>query len=168
MGATIDGNGIDKFGGTTIEGHVIQVANYTTGAMATGTAIIPTDDTIPQITEGTQFMSLAFTAKKANSLLKIDVVSKINPSAVVTVVHALFKDSQANAIGALTNSPVLANTEAGVSFTVFIDAEDTSAHIFTVRCGGNSASTLTFNGVSGARKLGGVFVSSITITEIAQ
>ena len=34
-------------------GTLIQTVSYQTGAVATGTAVIPNDDTIPQITEGT-------------------------------------------------------------------------------------------------------------------
>jgi hypothetical protein len=36
-----------------------------------------------------------------------------------------------------------------------------------VRIGKDSGGTITFNGMGGARKLGGVLASSITITEIA-
>ena len=38
---------------------------------------------------------------------------------------------------------------------------------FKVRVGFNASGTTTFNGSGGARRLGGNFASSITITEIA-
>ena len=37
---------------------------------------------------------------------------------------------------------------------------------FKVRAGANAAGTTTFNGTGGARRMGGVAASSITITEI--
>lgn len=38
----------------TLQGQVLQVVSYQTGAVATGTTTIPPDDTIPQITEGNE------------------------------------------------------------------------------------------------------------------
>ena len=55
-------------------GSVLQVVNTMNGAVATGTTIIPQDNTIPQITEGTEFMTLAITPTSATSQLRIDVV----------------------------------------------------------------------------------------------
>jgi hypothetical protein len=42
-------------------GKVIQVVHVQDGAYASGTTTIPLDNTIPQNTEGTEFMSLAIT-----------------------------------------------------------------------------------------------------------
>ena len=39
-------------------GSVVQTVSYQTGAVATGTTIIPIDDTIPQISEGNEYMTL--------------------------------------------------------------------------------------------------------------
>ena len=52
----------------------LQEISAETGAVATGTTIIPYDDTIPQITEGTEFMTLAITPISATSKLIIEVV----------------------------------------------------------------------------------------------
>jgi hypothetical protein len=41
--------------------RLLQVVNTTTGAVATGTTVMPFDDTIPQSGEGDQYMSLAIT-----------------------------------------------------------------------------------------------------------
>ena len=83
-------------------GSVLQVARFDTGALATGTATIPIDDTIPQITEGTEFMTLAITPTSATSTLIIYVV--INTSANLTQYNtmALFQDSTANALASAT------------------------------------------------------------------
>ena len=51
----------------TLQGQVLQVVNYQTGALASGTTTMPTDNTIPQNTEGTEFMTLAITPRSASS-----------------------------------------------------------------------------------------------------
>ena len=167
MSTTISGDtGIDKFEGTTIAGHVIQVANYTPGSIYTGTTIIPLDDTIPQITEGTQVMSLAFTPKKANSKLKITVMVIPSPSVNSWVTSALFRDSNSDAIGTCFGY-LLATTSSPHFFISYINAVNTNITTFTVRIG-SSSGTLTFNGAGGVAYMGGTLASSITIEEIAQ
>lgn len=147
---------------------VIQVVNTQTGAVATGTTAIPLDDTIPQNTEGDQYMSLAITPTSASSKLLIDVVAHVAHSSVNTwMTAALFQDSTANAlaVGFQTNPSTDGNTE--IRFAHYMTAGTTSSTTFKVRIGANGAGTTTFNGRLGARLFGGVVASSITITEIA-
>jgi len=166
---TISGDtGVDKFEGTTIAGHVIQVANYTTGAMSTGTALIPFDNTIPQITEGTQFMSLAFTPKKATSKLKITVNLSASISIVGVVTVALFQDSIANALATSISHCGVVNGVQQNSFITYISASDINSKTFTVRASCNATGTITVNGQSSSPLFGGSLASSITIEEIAQ
>lgn len=148
-------------------GACVQTANYTTTAVATGTTTIPTDDTIPQNTEGFEVMSLVFTPKSATNKLKITCTAIASNSVAgsYNVVLALFQDSTANALATtiavgsastfLTN-PVLVH---------YMTAGTTSATTFKVRVGASSAGTTTFNGQSGARLFGGTLNSSITIEE---
>ena len=57
-----------------IKNHVVQVKNFTQGAVdSTATAMI-SDDTIPQNTEGKEFLTLAITPTNVNSKLLIQVV----------------------------------------------------------------------------------------------
>ncbi len=48
---------------------VVQVVNTQDGAVATGTTVLPWDDTIPQNTEGDQYMSLSITPTNASNKL---------------------------------------------------------------------------------------------------
>lgn len=146
-------------------GDVVQVVNTQTGAVATGTTVLPSDDTIPQSTEGDQYMTLAITPKSATNKLKIEVVCNCTHSASNNTTAALFKDSDPNALAAGT-AFTGANWPNSISFTHYMDAGSTSAITFKVRAGGGGAGTTTFNGNGSARKLGGVMASSITITEI--
>ncbi len=149
-------------------GTIVQVVNTQTGAVATGTTTIPDDDTIPQNTEGDQYMSLAITPTNASNRLLIQVVGNFAVSSQDVHTTALFQDSTANALAAGQT------TGSGISNNVFqcivnheMAAGTTAATTFNVRAGNSSPGTTTFNGTGGARELGGVMASSITITEIA-
>jgi hypothetical protein len=146
-------------------GTVIQIVNTQTGAVATGTTAIPYDDTIPQNTEGDQYMTLAITPTDVNSNLRIDVVIVISHSVVSVMPVALFQDATVGALAAVMH---YFDHNAGftvIKFSHVMAAGTTSATTFKVRAGGSTAGTTTFNGQLGARKLGGVLASSITITE---
>ena len=153
---------------TGVPGAVLQMVNSTTGAVATGTTLIPSDDTIPQSTEGDQYMTLAVTPRGATNNLRIDVVVQVASSAAGgRMAAALFQDSTANALAVSIQGFIDANKPMMLSFTHFMVAGTTSATTFKVRVGNSAAGTTTFNGASGARLYGGVSSSSITITEIA-
>lgn len=147
-------------------GAVVQVANVLVSTSTAGTTLIPADDTIPQITEGNEYMTLAFTPKAATNKLKIEVV--LHGSHSVTSDYqsvALFQDAVANALTAAIDRVDSAGVREMV-LTHFMTAGTTSAITFRVRAGGNSAGTFTFNGTGGSRRFGGVMTSSITVTEI--
>lgn len=148
-------------------GAVVQVKNYQTGAVATGTTLIPADDTIPQNTEGTEFMTLAITPTNASNKLVIQVHSNLTShTATRYLIAALFQDSTANALAASWYWQQVADGSAAVGFTYVMTAGTTSATTFKVRGGTDQASTITLNGGDGARFFGGVMMSSITITEV--
>lgn len=152
---------------TLPSGSVVQRVGTVTGAVATGTTTVPLDDTIPQITEGTEFMTLAITPTNASNVLTIDVVfNGSNSLGSGTLIVALFQDSTANALACsaqvMSNSSVMTQ----VKFTHRMTAGTTSATTFRVRAGFSAAATVTFNGATGARLFGGVLASSITITEV--
>ncbi len=143
----------------------LQIVNSQTGAVATGTTTIPLDDTIPQNTEGTEFLSVSITPSATANLLLIQVVLNYSYSIVNTVTTALFQDTTANALAASCEYGSTATGMINSGLTYFMTAGTTSATTFKVRAGGETAGTLTLNGFSGARKLGGVLISSITVTE---
>ncbi len=148
-------------------GVVVQVKNTQTGAVATGTTTIPLDDTIPQNTEGNEYMTLAITPTSATNRLKIDVVWCGASSALAAqfVTAALFQDSTANALACGLETGHFTDDNVTISFSHNMVAGTTSATTFKVRAGANGAGTTTFNGRASARLFGGVYASSITITE---
>lgn len=148
-------------------GSVVQAATYTTSAVATGTTLIPQDDTIPQITEGDQYMSLAFTPRATTSTLIIQVKADCTSSAASNpLIMALFQDSTANAIAATSSYEAVATAGHTIILNHAMTAGTTSSTTFKVRIGQTNAGTLTFNGAGGLRRFGGVINSSIIITEV--
>ncbi len=150
-------------------GLSLQTVNVQSGAVNTGNTLMPFDDTIPQKTEGDQYMTLAITPKSATNKLKIDVVFFFAVAAVKDVAVALFQDTTTNALAAGSFRPEHPNIMREISFTHYMTTGTTSETTFKVRAGTApaTATTITFNGASTSRKLGGVMASSITITEIA-
>ena len=142
-----------------------QVINVPNSSLATGTTLIPFDDTIPQNTEGNEYMTCAITPTNASSTLEIDVLWCGGSSVSNYMAVCLFQDSTANALAVSWNDTFQANAPTSVTIKYLMTAGTTSATTFKVRAGGISAGTTTFNGLVGSRYFGGVMASRITIKE---
>ncbi len=165
VGHTLAG-GLVASGGV-LSGFVAQRVSTETGAVATGTTVIPLDDTIPQNTEGDQYMTLAITPKSATSILVIESVVNLSGAASnSTNIASLFQDSVAGALAtsATFNSNLFT---AQIKITHIMTSGSTSPITFKIRAGQAAAGTTTFNGASSARLFGGVNASSMAITEYA-
>ncbi len=151
---------------------VVQIVSYETGILASGSATIPWDNTIPQQDEGNDYMSLAITPTSATNKLRIDVIwnGAHGGGSVGTV--ALFKIiggvPTADALAAVGKdwygtSPPYADQ---LKLTHIMDAGTTSPITFQVRAGTSAGPAMYFNGnTSGGQLFGGVNASSIVITE---
>lgn len=146
-------------------GVPVQVVSTNFSAVATGTTVIPYDDTIPQITEGDQFMTQAITPKSATNRLFIEAKIYATNSVVQEIIGALFQDATANALAATVQYATTGTGEVQLILTHDMVAGTTSSTTFRTRIGGATASTTTFNGRGGARKFGGITLSTIKITE---
>ena len=150
---------------TAVSGSIVQVVNTQTGAVATGTTVMVFDDTIPQNTEGDEYMTLAVTPTSATNKLRIDVKVMGGNSNAGGQAVGLFQDTTANAIAAGVGNVPSVNQYVVIPLTHWMTAGTTTATTFKVRAGGG-AGTFTFNGVVAGRIFGGVMASSITISEI--
>lgn len=149
-------------------GTVVQMVFNETSAVATGTTLIPLDDTIPQITEGDQYLSQAITPIASTNKLIIEGYLMVAVSAVAKIVTvALFQDSTANAL-AVSSQTINTNSDAPwtIPFKFIMSAGTTSATTFKIRAGVHSAATLTVNGSAAARLFGASSKSMISITEV--
>lgn len=152
-----------KVQGTQLHGRLAQVSQTTTTSMSSGTTVIPTDNTIPQNTEGDQYMTCAITPKSGANRLAIYVGLNGESSVTATFASALFQDSTANALVAVRES-VVAGAMTTSSLFWDMTANTTSSTTFKVRAGVGS-NTFTFNGQGSAAFFGGVPMSFIRIEE---
>ena len=153
--------------GVPMPGDTIQNRRTQSGAVSTGTTIVPGDDTIPQITEGDQYMTQAITAASTINKFRIMGIFNVTCSAADFAVYtALFQDATVDALAAHFSST---STTAGVAPTSiyhYMVTGTISETTFRIRMGPNQASTVTFNGASGARFFGGICDSYVEVQEI--
>ncbi len=151
---------------TTSTQKVLQVVNVQDGAVATGTTVIPHDNTTPQNTEGNEYMTLAITPTNASSKLRIDVNANITHTGQTWGAMALFQDSTASALATASSFTSTANGAIQLTLTHYMTAGSTSSTTFKIRIGGNTSGTTTFNGAASTAYYNNTLASSITITEI--
>lgn len=155
------------------QGKIAQIVNTETGAVATGTTVFPAlADTALVNTGGDQYMSLAVTPTNAGSTLLIEWDWFGSSSVGATLLEfGLFQDATANALAC----GVFVTPQTATQPTILHGRHKIAggltpgvATTFKLRVGQltGSATTLTFNGVSGGRLFAGTYPSQMTITEI--
>lgn len=150
-----------------ISGSIVQVINSISQASASGTTTIPFDNTIPQNTEGDQYLTASITPKSTSNKLRIDTTF-VGAHSVATarMIVCLFQDSTANALAVAGFRADEAVTPYTCTFTYYMTAGTTSSTTFKVRAGSNTAGTTYCNSGSGAL-YNGTLCSSLTITEVS-
>lgn len=164
----INGSTVGTFDGTSgllgqikcIQQSASLIATYSSSSTA-----IPFDDTIPQNTEGTEFTTLSFTPLLATSTLEIEVTAMIGSGGAVYSTIAMFVDSTADAIWAKSTSSTGGGEIWPLHGVFRISSGSTSARTYKMRFGATSG-TMYLNGVSAARRFGGVSYSGFTIKEL--
>lgn len=156
---------------TVSSGTVIQV-KHTQFGTSTGalTGTIPIDNTVPTSSEGNAVSALdtTITPKSATNWLIVEISLVYYCTTAATCVVALFQDSGANALAASLHT-INTGWTATTTLRHKMVAGTTSATTFKVRVGANTAvgSHSYINCADGtAQVMGGVAVSSITITEV--
>lgn len=153
--------------GMKLPGDVVQTHLHSTGSVSSSASTMPYDDTIPQNTEGAEYMSLAITPTAAANLLEVSAqfVGSAD-SATPNIIVALFQDSTANALASVFTESASSSAPNIFQINHLAKAAGVSSTTFKVRAGNSAASTTTFNGAAGARKLGGVCNSFLKISEL--
>lgn len=137
------------------------IATYSTNAALT--TILPVDDTIPTITEGTEILSLSFTPKTITNKLRCRFSGEAALSGSLNAAAALYQGS--TCLDAIYNS-----TGANEGTTLVLEAEYVPGVLTTqtiaVRVGPGIAGTLRMNGTSAGRIFGGISNATLVIEEI--
>lgn len=147
-------------------GSVIQTAYSEYTANTNITASIPTDDTIPQNTEGIEILSVPITPRLVTSTILAVFNGQVFGTATAGVAAAMFRDSIANAIVA-TNATIVAATLIPEQLVLrHMDSPGTtSMTTYKIRVG-TTAGTMRLNGTASARVFGGVSKATLTLQEI--
>ena len=120
----------------------------------------------PHTTASSNAIEVSITPTNASNKLMIDIVAQLSDDGGDRLQMALYQDSTANALASNAHYQSGGAYHANLTMKHFMTAGTTSETTFKMRAGGTGGTT-TFNGEGGARKLGGTFASSITITEIS-
>jgi hypothetical protein len=154
--------------GVSLPGQLVQAQRTETGAATTGTTVIPADDTIPQITEGDEYLSQAITPVSAANLLHVSAQLWLSNNVVGphNIMAALFQDSTANALVSTIQTNHAASYQCSMWLSHRKLAGTTSALTMRVRAGGGNPGTTGINGLPGNRIHGGVANSFLEVQEI--
>lgn len=177
MSTSINGtDGIDKVKDGTIvqadlavgSGLVVQTVRSQSSTHTSTSASIPADNTIPQIGEGVQVLSVTITPKQPTSTLVLDVIVNVSLAAATSsAIVALFRGSTADAIAAgIYYAGSANNTDGQIALSVSVPANSTTSSTFTVRAGRTSGTSMDINGRAGGAVFGGVAFSTIEAREI--
>lgn len=147
-------------------GFPVQIVSTNYSNMATTSTVLPYDDTIPQNTEGAEFMTQAITPKSATNKLVIEAVMMASISTQDHICMALFQDATAAGLAATASYQYQTTGVQVLKIIYTMTAGTVSSTTFRIRGGSSWAGTFTFNGQSGSRRFGGVVVSAIKVTEI--
>jgi len=158
------------FSNTSIISSPSKIANidyYPVASVSSFTGVIPVDNTIPQISEGSQLISRSYTPLVIGSTLLISVSAFFESSAARYLSGAIFRDSVSDAIGSGICTATAAVLPVGLSVTAKFVTTSLTPITFTFRVGQNTAgASITFNGITSAGIFNGTNNSSITITEV--
>jgi hypothetical protein len=163
--ANIDSAAVTPVKNSTNTPVQVTQSRYTTNANVAGTT--PVDDTIPQIGEGSQILTLT-TAAPASSASKflVEFEGQFTAGAALEFVAALHRVGQNDAIAAKVGR-IQADSEYYDMKISYIDSPaSASAQTYTVRIGDAAATNIRLNGTKAARRLGGVSGATLTVTEI--
>jgi hypothetical protein len=142
------------------------VAYQEYSASATGTTTIPLDNTIPQNTEGTEFMSVTITPDRVGDKILVEAHGVFSHSNNLTIVAALFVNNDANAVAVAAETTSVGGHLRTLILRYMHTVTDLNPITFKVRAGGSGTGTITFNGLSGTQRFGSTIKSMITAREI--
>jgi hypothetical protein len=135
-----------------------------TANVVTCSGTIPYDNSIPDISEGTQILSGSFTPASASSVLEIEALCFASLSAAQNAAIALFKDTDASAIAAAWHRYDSGNMQA-ILLRHRMASWGTTPSTLQIR-GGGASGTLYVNGnASGTRLGGGVLLAYLRVVE---
>lgn len=147
-------------------GDVLSSVFDSDAAVATGTTVMPTDNTIPQITEGNEYMAVSIQSRSLCNILNIRAQGVFAHTAVTTVNMALFEDGTNNALAVSAVKIPASNDVMTCTINHRRLVSTVSLTAYRIRAGASTGATTTFNGSAGAQLFGGVCNSMLEVIEV--
>lgn len=142
---------------------LVQIATASSAIVDNTATAIPYDATIPQITEGKEYLTVTITPKKLGNLLRIRFNCFVGNSGANRTSIALFEDAGANALQAVSTTTLSATDVSSLYIDYAMSILSLAATTFRIRFG-PSAGTGYIN-QSGSIALFGAAANSIFIVE---
>lgn len=118
---------------------IIQAITGVVSTEATSNTIIPLDNTIPQITEGEELITLTITPKSATNILLLELTcNMVGMSAIGTFIGALFQDATANALAVAATKITAVADASQLTLVHRMVAGTVAATTFRIRYGGST------------------------------
>lgn len=144
----------------------IEHGHYTPILPMSGTSIIPHDNTTPLITEGTEIASIIHTPTIATDKFRAEICCSLSGGSNNTnVIIALFRDSTCLCCSVASIS--FAGRIVETSFVYHDAPPSVSTHVYSLRVGSDSGQTWYVNSNPAGNTLGGTWVSSFGVEEMA-
>lgn len=148
------------------QGSIVDSVSVANATYTTITAVIPADDTIPQVGEGTQVLTVGLTPKLTANKLRIRFKASLAGNGTGTIaIYSIFVNGAANAIKAGYTSVAVLNEQHELEAEVEISPASVALQTISVRLGTNAGS-IFLNGNSSGRIFGGVMSATLTVEEI--
>lgn len=150
---------------TPLPNQIVQTQTKQDNTKTSGATALPTDNTIPQITEGFQFLTLTMAPTSAINLLVHNHVLNFGINADVVIGIALFQGAISNALYGIVCSPS-GGFQMNLPLLFTQVAGTTSSTTWQIRAGNGTPGTVYMNSYLGTSQFGGVIYSSMSINEI--
>ncbi len=151
----------------TTPSKVVQRLAVSSASYSSLPTTMPCDNTIPQISEGDQFLSLAITPTNAANIIRCYVSAGFGGSSQGIGACALFSSiAGTNALDGRHFTVDGTTSMTPVNFIYEEAAGSLTARTYTVRAGGDTIATLKLNGDSTSRTLGGIQKAWLIIEEL--
>lgn len=163
---TVDADGRLTSASNGSPGAVIDraYAEYATNTNITN--VIPLDDTIPQVGEGVEILTVNITPKSTTNRLRVRFSGGCGGDASVgSMTAALFVNGASNAVQARTTYNFTTNTPNIITLDYEFVPGSTSSQTLSIRVGPNSG-TMRMNGTSLTRHFGGAQKATLIVEEI--
>jgi len=146
-------------------GKLLQRVVTSSTTQSSTTTSIPGDDTIPQNTEGAEYITVSITPGNASNRLLITFIGSLSSSLSAGNIYALFQDSTADALAANRSAGVTSSSDS-VCLRYEMAAGTTSATTFKIRYGPEGSGTAYINQTNGADTLGGTSTCTLVVEEV--